>query len=87
MGPISIREYENHVTKRLRDDKYMGILAIYVNSIFQDFKSFLRTEVDRVKSDIKLLLDEYNSCFITYELTDSTFKDISEAFINIFEPE
>ena len=37
-------------------------------SIFQDLESFLRTEVDLVEDDIKLVLDVYNSSFITYEL-------------------
>ena len=46
---------------------YMLILAIYVNYIFQDFESFLRTEVDLVEDDIRLVLDEYISNFISYE--------------------
>ena len=42
----------------MKDDKYMPILAMYVDSIFQDFKSFLRTEVDLTEDDIRLILDE-----------------------------
>ena len=37
-------------------------------SIFQDFESYLRTEIDMVEDDIRLVFDEYNSDFITYEL-------------------
>ena len=44
----------------MKDDQFMLLLAIYVNSIFQDFKNFLRTEVDLVEGDKKLVLDEYN---------------------------
>ena len=44
---------------------YMRILAIYNSSVFQDFDSFLRTEIDLVEDDIKLVLDEYNSSFIS----------------------
>ena len=31
---------------------------MYVNTIFQDFVSFLRTEVDLVEDDVRLALDE-----------------------------
>ena len=67
----------------------MRILAIYISSIFQDFESFLRTEVDLVEDDIRLVLDENNSSFITYELKPGicTFKDHSEALFNILQPE
>ena len=67
----------------------MNIVAGYVSSVFQDFESYLRTEVDLVEDDIKLVLDEYNSSFITYELEPGiyTFRDISEALFNILQPE
>ena len=57
------------------------------SSVFEDFESFLRTEVDLVQDDIKLVLDEYNSSFITYELDPGfyTFKDISEALFDILQ--
>ena len=63
-----IKEYREQVTKRMKDDKYMLILAMYIDSIFQDFENFLRTEIDLVEDDIRLVLDEYNSSFITYGL-------------------
>ena len=53
----------------MKDDEYMRILAIYVNSLFQDFGSFPRTEVDLVEDDVRLVLSEYNSSFFTFELT------------------
>ena len=46
----------------------MNLLAIYTSSVFQDSESFLRTQIDLIEDDIKLVLDEYNSSFITYEL-------------------
>ena len=87
--PIIIDEYKKQVTKRMEDGGYMNILARYISSVFQDFESFLRTEVDLVEDDIKLVLDEYNSNFITYELEPGiyTFKDISEALFNILQTE
>ena len=87
IAPIIIKEYNEQVTKRMNDDGYMDILARYTISVFQDFESFLRTEVDLVEDDIKLVLDEYNSSFITYDLEPGiyTFKDISEALFNILQ--
>ena len=75
----------------MKDEQYMNVLAIYTSylSIFQDFESFLRTQIDLIEDDIKLVLDEYNSSFITYELEPGiyTFKDISEALFNILQSE
>ena len=89
IGPIIIEEYEEQVTKRMNDEQYMNILAFYTSSVFQDFESFLRTQIDLVEDDIKLVLDEYNSSFITYELEPVfyTFKKISEALFNILQTE
>ena len=87
IGPLIIKEYEEQVTKRMNDEQYMNILAFYTSSVFQDFESFLRTQIDLVEDDIKLVLDEYNSSFITYELEPGiyTFKDISEALYSILQ--
>ena len=87
IAPIIIKEYNEQVTKRMNDDGYMDILARYTSSVFQDFESYLRTEVDLVEDDIKLVLDEYNSSFITCDLDPGiyTFKDISEALFNILQ--
>ena len=89
IGPIIIEEYNEQVTKRMKDEQYMNILAIYTSSVFQDFESLLRTQIDLIEDDIKLVLDEYNSSFITYELQPGiyTFKDISEALLNILQPQ
>ena len=89
IGPIIIDEYRNQVTKGMKDDKYMNILARYNSSVFQDFESFLRTQVDLVEDDVKLVLDEYNSSFITYELDPGiyTYKDLSRALFNILQHE
>ena len=89
IAPIIIEEYKKQVTKRMEDGGYMNILVGYVSSVFQDFESFLRTEVDLVQDDVKLVLDEYNSSFITYKLEPGiyTFKDISEALFNILQSE
>ena len=56
----------------------MRILPIY-------FECFLRTEIDLVEDNIRLVLDEYNSSFITYVLEPDiyTFEDLSEALSKI----
>ena len=89
IDPIIIEEYRKQVTKRMKDDKYMKILAGYVSSVFQDLENYLKTEVDLVQDDIKLVLGEYNSSFVTYELDPRiyTFEGISEALFNILEHE
>ena len=58
IAPNIIKEYKEQVTKRMNDDGYMDILARYTSSVFQDFESFLRTQIDLVEDDIKLVLDE-----------------------------
>ena len=61
---------------------------MYIDSIFQDFESFLRTEVDLIE-DFRLVLDEYISSFITYELEPGLyiFKDLSKALFKVLQPE
>ena len=89
IAPIIIKEFKEQVTKRMEDGGYMNILARYTNSVFQDFESFLRTQIDLVEDDIKIVLDEYNSNFNTYELTPGiyTFKDVPEALYNTIQSE
>ena len=89
IGPIIIEEYEEQVIKRMNDEQYMNILSIYIRSVFQVFESFLRTQIDLVEDDIKLVLDEYNSNFITYELAPGiySYRDIAEAVFYILQSE
>ena len=89
IGPIIIEEYKKQVTIRMNDEQYMNILAIYTSSVFQDFESFLRTQIDLIEDDIKLVLDEYNSSFITYELEPGiySYREFSEALFYILQSE
>ena len=89
IGPIIVEEYKEQVTKRMNDEQYMNILAIYTRSVFQDFESFLRTQIDLVEDDIKLVLDEYNSNFVTYKLIPGIYRyrDMAEALYYILESE
>ena len=89
IAPFFIKEYREQLTKRMKDDKYMDVLGFYIMSIFQGFESFIRTEIDLVEVDIRLVLYEYASIFITYELEPGIyiFKDLSEALFNILYSE
>ena len=89
IGPIIIDEYREQVAKRMEDVGYMNILAGYPSSVFQVFKSYLRTEIDLVEDDIGLVLDKIYSSFFTYELQLDiyTFKDLSEALFQILQIE
>ena len=89
IAPIIIEEYKKQVTERMEDGGYMNILAKYTNSVFQDFESFVRTQIDLVEDDVRLVLEEYNSNFITYELTPGlySYRDISIALFYILQSE
>ena len=89
IGPIINERYKEQVSKRMEVGQNMRILSIYTSSAFQDFERFLRTEIDLVEDDTRLVIDKYKSSFINYELQSSiyTFKDISEALFNILQHE
>ena len=89
IGPVIIEEYKEQVSKRMKDEQYMNILAIYTSSVFQGFESFLRTQIDLIEDDVKLVLVEYNSSFITYQLEPGiySYKKISEALFYTLQSE
>ena len=89
IGPIIIDEYRDQVLKRMKVGKYLNILGFYIHSIFQKFESYPRTETNLVEDDNGLVLDEYKSSFITYELEPgiNSLKDLSEALFKILRPE
>ena len=73
----------------MEGDGYMKILSGYPSSVFQRFQNYLRTEIDLVEDDIRLILAECNSSFITYKLEPGiyTFKYLSEALFKVLHPE
>ena len=73
----------------MKNEQYVNVLAMYIDSVCQDFVHFLRTQIDLVEDDIKLVLDEYNSNIVTNKNTPGnyTFKDISEALFNVLQSE
>ena len=65
----------------MNSDGYMVLLLGYSKSLFRDLESYLRIVVDLDEEDIQLILKEYNSQFITYDLAPGiyTIQDISDA--------
>ena len=59
----------------------MVLLLGYSASSFRDFESYLRLVISLNEEGIQLILKEYSSHFITYELTPGiyTIQDISDA--------
>ena len=45
----------------MKSGENMRIPAIFNSSVFQDFESFLGTEIDLIEDDFRLVLDEYSS--------------------------
>ena len=89
LAPIIFEVNREQLTKRMKNDEFMRILAMYNIYLFQNFEDFLRTEFDLVENDIRLVLDDYNSSFVTDDLEPGVYslKDISEALLRNLQPE
>ena len=63
----------------------MILLYGYTRSRFRNFESYLRNVIGLDEKDIQLILKEYNSHFITYELTPGIYsiQDISDSTYNL----
>ena len=80
IGSRNIDEFFKLSHEKINSDGYMILLLGYSNSLFRDFESYLRIVVGLDEEDIRLILKQYNSHFITYELTPGiyTIQDISD---------
>ena len=89
MGSIIIEQYREQVSKRLKNVVHMKTLGIYGGSVFQDFQSFLRTEVDLAENEIRLVLHEKSSSFTTHKLEPGvyTFRAFHEVLLRILQHE
>ena len=81
LGPRIIDEFIKLSNEKKNSDGYMILLFGYSASSFRDFESYLRLVVGLDEEDNQLILKEYNSHFITYELTPGIYiiQDISDA--------
>ena len=80
LGPHIIDEYIKLSTEKRNSDGYMILLYGYTRSRFREFESCLRIVIGLDEKDIQLILKEYNSHFITYELPPGIYsiQDISD---------
>ena len=80
IGPLIIDEFYKLSNEKKNSDGYMILLLGYNESPFRDFESYLRMVVGLDEKDIQLILKQYNSHFITYELDpgNNTMQDISD---------
>ena len=80
IGPRIIDESLKLSREKENSDGYMMLLLGYSRSPFRDFESYLRIVVGLDEEDLQLILKQYNSHFITYELTPGiyTIKDFSD---------
>ena len=87
LGPIIPEGYREQVTKVMREYKYMAFLSGNTSSMFQDIESYLRTEIDLVEGDIRLVLDDYISSFLPYEISPGiyTFKGVSKVLLSFLQ--
>ena len=62
-------------------DGYDILTMGYARSPFRDFESYFRTVVGLDEDDVQLILKQYKSNFVIYELSPGiyTIKDIAEA--------
>ena len=80
LGQRITDEYIKLSRERMNTDGYMLLLFDYGRTLFRDFESYLKIVVGLDEEDFPLILKEYNSHFITYELTPGiyTIQDISD---------
>ena len=85
LGPRIIDEFIKLSNEKKNTDGYMMVLLAYARSPFRDFETSLRVVVRLDEEDIQLILKEYNSHFITYELPPGIYsiQDILDT-INTF---
>ena len=78
-----IDEYHKLSQEKKNSDGYTILLLKYSRSQFRDFESYFRIRVGLDEEEIQLILKEYNSHFMTYELSPGIFtiKDISDAVL------
>ena len=75
-GALSIKEYQ----KINKHDGYGVLFGGFIQSNFQEFESYLRSEIVLAEDDIELILKQNLSNFLTYELHPGvyTIRDFME---------
>ena len=80
IGPRITEAYKKSGLENSSTHGYIIFLLGYARSQFRDFKSHLRFEIGLNADNIQLILKQYSSNFVTYELSPGiyTIEDISE---------
>ena len=88
-GPDIINAYRELSIEESQTGGYYFLVLNCTQSSFRDFESYLRILTGLNEDDIQLILKQYISKFITYEISPGfyTFKDISEVMLRGFEKE
>ena len=81
LTPRIVEAYKKLGLEKSSTDGYTILLMYYARSPFRDFECFLRMTGDLKEKDIQLILKQYNSNFVTYELNvgNYTIEDLQEA--------
>ena len=89
IGPRIIEAYKELGSGDSSTDGYIIILMGYARSPFRVFECYLRKVVCLDEEDIQLILKQYNSNFVTYEITPAIYsnKDNSEAVYTMVDIE
>ena len=84
-GSFIIQFYKKLKSEKSNIDAYLILLGNYAGSPFRDVESYLRIVVGLDEDDNQLILKQYNSNFITYELSPGIYsiKDISKVVYNM----
>ena len=87
--PNIIVIYRKLSTEKSQTDGCYLLLRDYVHSPFREFESYIRIVVGLNEDDIRVILKQYNSEFITHKIYSCayTFKDLSEVLSRCFENE
>ena len=85
LGPRIIDQFIKLSSEKKNTDGYIIVLLAYAKSPFRDFETYSRIVVRLDGEDIQLILKEYNSHFITFELPPGIYyiQDILDT-INTF---
>ena len=80
IGPRIIDEFHKLSHEKQNSDGCMILLLGYSRSLFRDFESFLGIVIGLDEEDIQLFSKQYNSHFVTYELTPGiyTIQDVAD---------
>ena len=83
-GPLIIQLYKKIKSENSSTGVYLILITTYAKPLFRDFQSCLRIILGNVvglnENDFQLILKQYNSKLVTYEMPPGVYsiKDVSE---------